>query len=64
MIDEREFFIRKAIGWVLREVSKERPALTYAFLLAQMGEAGFAPPPPPPPAAEPKPVDPTPAPRS
>jgi len=34
MIDEREFFIRKAIGWVLREVSKERPALTYAFLLA------------------------------
>src|SRR2546426_4060812 len=34
MLDEREFFIRKAIGWVLREVSKERPALTYAFLLA------------------------------
>lgn len=32
MLDEREFFIRKAIGWVLREVSKTRPALTYAFL--------------------------------
>ncbi|MNS61074.1 DNA alkylation repair enzyme [compost metagenome] len=32
MITEREFFIRKAIGWVLREVSKKRPALTYAFL--------------------------------
>src|SRR3989441_4932109 len=32
MLDEREFFIRKAIGWVLREVSKKRPALTYAFL--------------------------------
>ena len=32
MIDEREFFIRKAIGWVLREVSKKRPALTYEFL--------------------------------
>ena len=25
MLDEREFFIRKAIGWVLREASKKRP---------------------------------------
>jgi 3-methyladenine DNA glycosylase AlkD len=32
MLDEREFFIRKAIGWVLREVSKKRPALTFSFL--------------------------------
>ena len=32
MIDEREFFIRKAIGWVLREVSKKRPELAFAFL--------------------------------
>jgi 3-methyladenine DNA glycosylase AlkD len=32
MIEEREFFIRKAIGWVLREVSKKRPALVAAFL--------------------------------
>ena len=32
MLDEREFFIRKAIGWVLREVSKKRPELTYTFL--------------------------------
>jgi len=32
MLHEREFFIRKAIGWVLREVSKKRPDLTYAFL--------------------------------
>ena len=32
MIDEREFFIRKAIGWVLREVSKKQPDLVYAFL--------------------------------
>lgn len=32
MLDEREFFIRKAIGWVLREVSKKRPELTFAFL--------------------------------
>ena len=34
LLDEREFFIRKAIGWVLREVSKKRPALTYRFLAA------------------------------
>ena len=33
MLGEREFFIRKAIGWVLREVSKERPELTFGFLL-------------------------------
>lgn len=32
MLDEREFFVRKAIGWVLREVSKTRPNLTYQFL--------------------------------
>jgi 3-methyladenine DNA glycosylase AlkD len=32
MLEEREFFIRKAIGWVLREVSKKRPELTYEFL--------------------------------
>jgi 3-methyladenine DNA glycosylase AlkD len=32
MLEEREFFIRKAIGWVLREVSKKRPDLTFAFL--------------------------------
>lgn len=32
MIEEKEFFIRKAIGWVLREVAKKRPALTYGFL--------------------------------
>lgn len=25
MLEEREFYIRKAIGWVLREVSRERP---------------------------------------
>ena len=26
MLEEREFFIRKAIGWVLRDVGKRRPA--------------------------------------
>ena len=32
MLTEREFFIRKAIGWILREVSKDRPDLVYGFL--------------------------------
>ena len=32
MLEEREFFIRKAIGWVLREVSKERPELVAGWL--------------------------------
>lgn len=32
MVEEKEFFIRKAIGWILREVSKKRPQLTYGFL--------------------------------
>ncbi len=31
MLDEREFFIRKAIGWVLRTTVKRRPALTIRF---------------------------------
>ncbi len=33
MLGERDPFIRKAIGWVLREVSRRRPELTRAFLL-------------------------------
>jgi 3-methyladenine DNA glycosylase AlkD len=33
MLLEKEFFIRKAIGWVLREVSKKRPALVRDFVL-------------------------------
>lgn len=32
MVDEREFFIRKAIGWVLREVAKRHPEWTCGFL--------------------------------
>jgi hypothetical protein len=28
----REVFIRKAIGWVLRDASKKRPELVYGFL--------------------------------
>jgi len=36
MVDEREFFIRKAIGWVLRDVSRKRPELAFAFLAAHI----------------------------
>ncbi|MGN6795240.1 MAG: DNA alkylation repair protein [Streptosporangiaceae bacterium] len=32
MLAEREYFIRKAIGWVLREVGKRRPALVADWL--------------------------------
>ena len=32
MLDEKEFFIRKAIGWVLREVGKRRPEEVMAWL--------------------------------
>jgi 3-methyladenine DNA glycosylase AlkD len=32
MVEEKEFFIRKAIGWVLRDVSRKHPELTYGFL--------------------------------
>ncbi|HEX6129289.1 MAG TPA: DNA alkylation repair protein [Candidatus Limnocylindria bacterium] len=32
MLDEREFFIRKAIGWVLREAGKTRPGEVAAWL--------------------------------
>jgi 3-methyladenine DNA glycosylase AlkD len=37
MLDEREFFIRKAIGWVLREASKSQPELVYRFLRDHRG---------------------------
>jgi 3-methyladenine DNA glycosylase AlkD len=33
MLHEREFFIRKAIGWILRETAKKRPDLVYQWLL-------------------------------
>jgi 3-methyladenine DNA glycosylase AlkD len=36
MLPDREFFIRKAIGWVLRETSKLRPELSQRFLAANL----------------------------
>lgn len=38
MLGEREFFIRKALGWVLREVSKSNPAPVAAFLRAHRAD--------------------------
>jgi 3-methyladenine DNA glycosylase AlkD len=32
LLDEREFFVRKAIGWVLRESGKRRPTAVVEFL--------------------------------
>jgi 3-methyladenine DNA glycosylase AlkD len=32
LLSEKEFFIRKAIGWVLRSTAKRTPARTYAFV--------------------------------
>jgi 3-methyladenine DNA glycosylase AlkD len=37
MLDEREFFIRKAIGWVLREAGKARPDLVATWLAPRVG---------------------------
>ena len=32
MLHEKEFFIRKAIGWILRDTSRKRPELVYEWL--------------------------------
>ncbi len=39
MLEEREFFIRKAIGWVLREVGKRRPDEVTAWLAPRTDRA-------------------------
>ncbi len=38
MLTEKEFFIRKAIGWVLREVGRQRPQLAFEFLRAHRAQ--------------------------
>ena len=35
MVTEREFFIRKAIGWVMRETAKSDPDLVCDWLMRQ-----------------------------
>jgi 3-methyladenine DNA glycosylase AlkD len=39
MLDEREFFIRKAIGWVLRETGKRRASDVITWLAPRTGRA-------------------------
>ena len=39
MLEEREFFIRKSIGWVLRETGKRQPDTVYAWLLPRAARA-------------------------
>ena len=39
MLEEREFFIRKAIGWVLREAGKRRPDDVAAWLAPRTDRA-------------------------
>jgi len=39
MLDEKELFVRKAIGWVLRDTAKKRPTMVYEWLLPRAGRA-------------------------
>ncbi len=39
MLEEKEFFIRKAIGWVLRETAKRRPELVATWLAPRLHRA-------------------------
>lgn len=36
---DQEFFVRKALGWVLRDTAKRRPALVFAWLLPRAATA-------------------------
>jgi 3-methyladenine DNA glycosylase AlkD len=39
MLDDKEFFIRKAIGWILRDTARKRPTMVYEWLLPRAGRA-------------------------
>jgi len=39
LLDDREFFIRKAIGWVLRDTARKRPDLVFQWLLPRAARA-------------------------
>ncbi len=39
MLDDKEFFVRKAIGWVLRDTAKKRPDLVYQWLIPRATRA-------------------------
>jgi 3-methyladenine DNA glycosylase AlkD len=37
--EEQEFFVRKALGWVLRDTSRKRPDLVFEFVLPRAASA-------------------------
>jgi 3-methyladenine DNA glycosylase AlkD len=37
--EEQEFFVRKALGWVLRDTSRKRPDLVFDFVLTRAASA-------------------------
>ena len=39
MLEDREFFIRKSIGWVLRETGKPQPDTVFAWVLPRASRA-------------------------
>lgn len=39
MLEEKEFFIRKAIGWILRDTAKRRPGLVAGWLAPRVHRA-------------------------
>jgi len=39
MLPETEFFIRKAIGWVLRDTARKRPDMVFEWLLPRASRA-------------------------
>lgn len=39
MLEEKEFFVRKAIGWVLRDTAEKRPELVFDWLLPRAHRA-------------------------
>ncbi len=39
MLEDEEFFIRKAIGWVLRDTARKRPDLVFAWLVPRASRA-------------------------
>jgi 3-methyladenine DNA glycosylase AlkD len=39
VLDDPEFFVRKAIGWVLRETAEKRPELVHQWLLPRAARA-------------------------
>ncbi len=39
MLEEKEFFVRKAIGWCLRDTARLRPEMVYEWFLPRAGRA-------------------------